>query len=155
MVMTFVLHPLSHYNSITEPQARFFLSLLKHLTIDFPLHFILSIIDVFRDTATHDKLIFLSAIIWILCHFSIPFPSSNHFPIMCAIHVTTVKRNEAQFRSQQLDSATPPSYSALSQSVSSTSVPSSSTWICHSGTLWHSFNAWMLALIHSLQSYIR
>ena len=24
MVMTFVLHPLSHYNSITEPRARFF-----------------------------------------------------------------------------------------------------------------------------------
>ena len=30
MVMTFVLHPLSHYNSITEPRARFLLSLLKH-----------------------------------------------------------------------------------------------------------------------------
>ena len=36
MVMTFVLHPLSHYNSITEPHAQFLLSLLKHLTIDFP-----------------------------------------------------------------------------------------------------------------------
>ena len=42
MVMTFVLHPLSHYNSITEPRARFLLSLLKHLTIDFPSHFFLS-----------------------------------------------------------------------------------------------------------------
>ena len=31
MVMTFVLHPLSHYNSITEPCARFLLSLLEHL----------------------------------------------------------------------------------------------------------------------------
>ena len=28
MVMTFVLHPLSYYNSITEPRARFLLSLL-------------------------------------------------------------------------------------------------------------------------------
>ena len=28
MVMTFVLYPLSHYNSITEPRARFLLSLL-------------------------------------------------------------------------------------------------------------------------------
>ena len=28
MVMTFILHPLSHYNSITESRARFFLSLL-------------------------------------------------------------------------------------------------------------------------------
>ena len=50
MVMTFVLHPLSHYNSITEPCARFLLSLLKHLTIDFPSHFILSIIDVHLDS---------------------------------------------------------------------------------------------------------
>ena len=36
MVMTFVLHPLSHYNSIIEPCARFLLSLLEHLIIDFP-----------------------------------------------------------------------------------------------------------------------
>ena len=40
MVMTFVLHPLSHYNSITEPCAWFLLSLLEHLSIDFPFHFI-------------------------------------------------------------------------------------------------------------------
>ena len=62
MVMTFVLHPLSHYNSITKSRARFLLSLLEHLTIDFPSHFILSIIDVYRDTATSDKLIFPSVI---------------------------------------------------------------------------------------------
>ena len=59
MVMTFVLHPLSHYNSITEPCAPFLLSLLEHLTIDFPFHFILSIIDVHLDSASRDKLIFL------------------------------------------------------------------------------------------------
>ena len=51
MVMTFVLHLLSHYNSITKTHARFLLSLLEHLTIDFPFHFILSIIDVHRDSA--------------------------------------------------------------------------------------------------------
>ena len=62
MVMTFVLHLLYHYNSITKPYARFLLSLLKHLTIDFPSHFILSILDVYRDTITYDKLIFPSAI---------------------------------------------------------------------------------------------
>ena len=39
IVMTFVLHPLSHYNSITESRARFLLSFLEHLTIDFPSHF--------------------------------------------------------------------------------------------------------------------
>ena len=62
MVMTFVLHPLSYYNSITGPHARFLLSLLDGLTIDFPSHFILSLIDVYRDTATRDKLIFPLAI---------------------------------------------------------------------------------------------
>ena len=59
MVITFVLHPLSHYNSITEPRARFLLSFLEHLTIDFPSHFIMSIIDVHLDSASHDKLFFL------------------------------------------------------------------------------------------------
>ena len=48
MVMTFVLHPLFHYNSITKSCARFLLSLLGGLTIDFPSHFILSFIDVYR-----------------------------------------------------------------------------------------------------------
>ena len=43
MVMIFVLHHLSHNNSIIEPCARFLLSLLEYLTIDFPSHFILSI----------------------------------------------------------------------------------------------------------------
>ena len=62
MVITFVLHPLSHYNSITEPRAWFLLSLLEHLTIDFPFHFILSIIDVHLDSASRDKLIFPSTI---------------------------------------------------------------------------------------------
>ena len=96
MVMTFVLHPLSHYNSITEPRAWFFLSLLEHLTIDFPSHFILSIIDVYRDTTSHDKLIFLSAITRILHHFSVPFSASDHFTYMCAIDAATVKRSEVQ-----------------------------------------------------------
>ena len=95
MVMTFVLHPLSHYNSITKPHARFLLSLLEHLTIDFPSHFILSIIDVHLDSASCDKLIFPSAITRILRHFSVPFPSFDHFIVMCVIDYAIVKRNEA------------------------------------------------------------
>ena len=126
MVMTFVLHPLSHYNSITEPYARFLLSLLEHLTIDFPSQFILSIIDVHLDSASRDKLIFPSAITRILRHFSIPFPSFDHFSIMCAIDYATVKRTEAQFRSRQTDSTTPSSCSAPSRSTPSASAPSSS-----------------------------
>ena len=95
MVMTFVLHPLSHYNSITEARAQFLLSLFEHLTIYFPPHFILFIIDVHLDSASHDKLIFPSTITRILCHFSVPFPSSDHFIVMCAIDYATIKRSEA------------------------------------------------------------
>ena len=91
MVMKFVLHPLSHYNSITEPRAQFLLSLLERLTIDFPSHFILSLIDVYRDTATHDKLTFRSTIMRILCHFSVSYPKSTHFSPMCAIDTATVR----------------------------------------------------------------
>ena len=127
MLMTFVLHPLSHYISITESRARFLLPLLEHLTIDFPSHFILSILDVYRDTATRDKLIFALAITQILCHFFVPFPSSNHFFVMCAIDAATIKRSKVQFRSRQSDSTTPPSRSAPSRSAPSTSTPSSST----------------------------
>ena len=126
MVMTFVLHPFSHYNSITERRARFLLSLLEHLTIDFPSHFILSIIDVHIDSASRDKLIFPSAITRILRHFSVPFPSSDHFTVMCDIDYTTIKRSEAQFRSRQSDLAVPSSRSASSHSAPSASAPSSS-----------------------------
>ena len=114
MVMTFVLHPLFHYNFIIEPRARFLLSLLEHLTIDFPFHFIISIIDVHLDSVSRDKLIFPSAITRILRHFSVPFPSSDHFTVMCAIDYATVKHSEAQFRSQKSNSAEPSSRSALS-----------------------------------------
>ena len=119
MVMTFVLYPLSHYNSITESRAQFLLSLLEHLLIDFPSHFILSIIDVHLDSASRDKLIFPFAITRILRHFSIPFPSSDHFTIMCAIDYATIKRSEAQFRSRQSNSAAPSSRSAPSASAPS------------------------------------
>ena len=100
---------------------------LKHLTIDFPSHFILSILDVYRDTATRDKLIFPSAITRILCHFSVPFPSFDHFSIMCTIDATTIKCSEAQFRSRQTDSAAPSSRSTPSRSAPSTSAPPSSS----------------------------
>ena len=102
------------------------LSLLEHLTLDFPSHFILSILDVYRDLASRDKLIFLSAITRILHHFSIPFPVSDHFSFMCVIDYATIKRSEAQFRSRQSRSVAPPSRSALSLSAPSTSAPSSS-----------------------------
>ena len=90
MVMTFILHPLSHYNTITEPHARFLLSLIKNLSIDFPSHFIFSLIDFYRDMTTRDKLIFPSAIMRILCYFSASYPPSDHFFVMGAIDAATV-----------------------------------------------------------------
>ena len=45
---------------------------------------------------------------------------------MCVIDYATVKCSEAQFRSQQTDSAAPSSHSAPSQSTPSASTPSSS-----------------------------
>ena len=124
--MTFVLYPLSHYNSITKSRARFLLSFLEHLTIDFPSHFILSLIDVFQDSASCDKLIFPSAITRILHHFFVPSPVSNPFTYMCAIDAATVKYSEAQFRSRQQHS-TPPSHLAPSRSTRPISGPSSSS----------------------------
>ena len=103
------------------------LSLLEHLTIDFPSHFILSIIDVHLDSATRDKLIFPSTITRFLHHFSVLFPSSDHFTVMCAIDYATVKRSEAQLRSRQSDSVAPSSRSASSCSAPSTSAPPSSS----------------------------
>ena len=99
LVMTFVLHPLSHYNSLTEPCTQFLLSLLEHLTIDFPSYFILSIIDVHLDSASRDKLMFPSTITKILRHFFVPFPVSDNFTHICSIDYAIVKRSGTQFRS--------------------------------------------------------
>ena len=96
MVMTFVLHLLSHYNSITKPHAQFLLSLIKDLTIIFSFHFILSLIDVYKDTTTYDKLIFPSAITRIICHSSVSYPESTHFIVMGAISAVFVRWGKAQ-----------------------------------------------------------
>ena len=124
MVMAFILHPLSHYNTITESHARFLLSLIEGLTIDFPSHFILSLIDVYMDTTTRDKLIFLSTITRLLRHFSISYPKSPHFTFMCAINTATTKQSLAQLRlmQPQIETAAP-----LASTAPSTSAPSSST----------------------------
>ena len=62
----------------------------------------------------------------ILCHFSVPFPSSDNFSIMSDIDAAIVKRSEVQFRSRQLDSASLSSHFAPSRSAPSTYAPSSS-----------------------------
>ena len=98
MVVTFVLTLLSHYNSITELRAWFLLSFLKDLSIDFASHFITSILDVYQDMATCNKLIFPSAIMQILHHFSILILDSPYFTIIGAIDASSVWWNKAQFR---------------------------------------------------------
>ena len=122
-VMTFVLTPLFHYNYITEPRARFLLSLLEDLSIDFPSHFIIFIIDVYRDTTTYDKLNFPSAIIRILHNFSVPIPDSPYFTVMGAISAVSVWRSKAQLRLKrpQTEMTDP-----LASTIPSTPAPSSS-----------------------------
>ena len=101
MVMTFTFTLLSHYNSITESCARFLLSLLEDLSIDFPSHFITSILDVYLDTTTRNKLIFPLAITQILRHFSIPILGSPYFTTVGAISVGSVWWSEAQLQLKQ------------------------------------------------------
>ena len=124
MVMTFVLHPLSHYDTITEPRTQFFLSLIEGLIIDFPSHFILSLIDVFRDTMTRDKLIFPFSIMRLLHHFSVSYLESSHFSFICAIDIAIVKWSFAQLHSSQPQSqmAAPLAFTAPSTSTSPTSM---------------------------------
>ena len=138
MVMTFILHRLSHYNSITESRAWFLLSLLEDISIDFPSHFILSLIDVYKDTATRDKLIFPSTITQILRHFSVSYLESTHFSIMCAINTATVRRSEAQ-----TETATP-----LASSAPSTFAPSSSAGrVTLEAITWHT-QWWVVSSEH-------
>ena len=85
MVMTSVLIPRSHYNTITKPHACFIFSLLDGLSIDFPLHMIISMINIYRDTTTCDKLIFPLAITCILTHMNVPIPYAPFFLIIGAI----------------------------------------------------------------------
>ena len=102
MVMTFSLHPLSYYNSITEPCAWFLLSLLEGISINFPSHFILSLIDVYKERGSFT--IFVS------------YPASPHFSVMCAIDAATVRRSEAQLwpKQPQTETTAPPASSTPS-----------------------------------------
>ena len=120
--MTFILHPLSYYNTIIEPRACFLLSLIEDLSIDFLSHFILSLIDVFRDTVTRNKLIFPLAITRILHHFSVSFPPSDHFFVMGAIDVATVRWSDAQLRPRRTKTET---IAPLAPAAPSTTAPSS------------------------------
>ena len=94
MVMTFVLHPLSHYNFITELRARFLLSLLEHLAIDFPSHFILSIIDVHLDLGPviSSSFLPLSRGFYAIFLFLFPHPTTS----LSCVPLTTLPLNGAR-----------------------------------------------------------
>ena len=100
----------------------FLLSLLEGLTIDFFSHFILSLINIYRDTTTRDKLIFPSAITLLIRHSSVSYPKFTYFTIMGAINGVSIRWSEAQLRLKRprTDMATP-----LASSAPSTSAPSS------------------------------
>ena len=95
MVITFVLTPRSHYNTITEPGAHFLFSLLEDLTIDIPSHMIVSMIDIYQDITTRDKLIFPSAVTRILTHMHVTISFAPLFCIMGAITQGSLQRSDA------------------------------------------------------------
>ena len=100
--------------------ARFLLSLLEYISIDFPSHFILSLIDVYRDTATRDKAYFSFG------YHAAPSPFFHLlsrvytlFRYMC--HKRCYRTTESGLALQlQIETATPPASFAPS-----TSAPSS------------------------------
>ena len=96
MVMTFVLTPQSQFNTIIEPRAHFLFSFLEGLSIDFPSHLIVSVIDIYQNIATRDKLIFPSAITCILTHMHILILSAPLFSIIGAISRESIRRSNAQ-----------------------------------------------------------
>ena len=129
------------------------LSLIKDLSIDFPSHFILSFIDVYKDTTTRDKLIFPFAIMRLLRHFSVSYPESPHFSYMWAIDAATIKRSLAQLhlRQPQTEIAAPPASIAPS-----TSVPSSSAGeVTLEAIMAQLVHMGMLTLTLLVMSYVR
>ena len=121
MVKTFLLTPLSHYNTIIESRAHFLLSLLEDLSIDFPSHMIVSMIDIYQDTATCDKLIFPLAITCILSHMHVTIPLLSHFYVMGAISKESIRRSDAQLAAKR------PHVESTTMDAAPTSLPSSSS----------------------------
>ena len=58
-------------------------------------------IDIYRDTATRDKLIFPSAITCILSHVHVTFPLFTHFYAMGAISKESIRRSNAQLAAKR------------------------------------------------------
>ena len=158
--MTFILHPLSHYNTITKPRAGFLIPLIEDLSIDFLSYLIFSLIDVFKDTVTRNKLIFPLAITRIFHHFSVSFPPFDHFFVMGAIDAATVRRNDAQLRSRRMQietiallAPTAPSTFAPSSFAGGVTLEAIMAQLVHMDScLWH-FQWWAMSSEHPYWSY--
>ena len=74
--------------------------------------------------ATHDKLIFPSAIMRIIRHFFVSYLEFIDFSIMCVIDAVTVRQSEAQLQPRRpwTETTTPPTSSAPSTSAPSSSM---------------------------------
>ena len=116
---------LLHGHTITEPRARFFLSLMEDVSIDFPSHMIESIIEVYRDTTTCDTLIFISAITCILTHMHVTIPPSPLFYVMGAISKESIWKSVVDLAVKQPRMETMDAAPTLQPS--SSSIPSSSS----------------------------
>ena len=96
MMMSFVLTPWSHYNTITEPCTHFsFLSLERSLYRLSFTHDSIYDIYIYQDSATRDKLIFPSAITHILTHMHVLILSTPLFSIKGAISQGSMQRSAA------------------------------------------------------------
>ena len=84
-----------------------------------------SIIEVYRDIATHDKLIFPSAITCILIHMHVTIPPSPLFYVMGAISKESIWRSTVQLAAKQLHVET--TDAASTPRPSSSFAPSSSS----------------------------
>ena len=102
---------------------------MEDLTIDFPSYFITSIIDVYQDTATRDKLIFPSVIMQTLQHFSIPIPLPPFFIVMGGISTGFVRRTKAQLQLKRphIETTNPAAPATLPSLAPSSLAPSTST----------------------------
>ena len=91
---------------------------------------IVSTIDCYRDTTTHEKLIFPSAITRILSHMHVTILLSSPFYVMGAISEESIRRSDVQLASKRprvkddatltpcLSSSSTPSYSSFGVEVS-------------------------------------
>ena len=63
--------------------------------MDIPSHMSLSMLDMFHDTTSHDKLIFPSFITRILLHAHVSILSSSHFYVMSVIRKESLVRSSS------------------------------------------------------------